>query len=96
MNVKTNTTESKRARNARRAEEMRVEQAVGETTAGLLDDETRKRLRRFGARSGFSFSGPAGGSGGSRGGSPNNRGAIGNAAYSAGGFGSTGSGGQGV
>lgn len=82
MNVKTNTSESKRARNARRAEEMRVEAAVGETTAGLLDDETRKRLRRFGARSGF---GAVGGAAfGARQGGSGAGGAIGRAAIGAG------------
>lgn len=44
------TPEEKAARAARLKEERRADAAFTETTQDLLDDETRKRVRRLGAR----------------------------------------------
>ncbi len=61
------------AKSARDREERRADAAFIENTSGLLDEEQRKRVRRFGRRGGAvrvaSAGGAAGGSGASAGGS---------------------------
>lgn len=73
MKVKT-PKEDPRIKSAREAEERRADAAFIETNAALLDEETRKRIRRVGSRTrgraaatggGTTVTGGAGGSGGS-------------------------------
>jgi len=63
-------------KSAREREERRADASFVENTSGLLDDETRKRIRRFGQRGGAvkapgggaTGGGSGGGAGGSSGG----------------------------
>lgn len=75
--MKTKTPkEDPRIKSAREAEERRADASFIENTGELLDDETRRRIRKFGARGGAvrvvapgvgggGVTGGAGGSGGS-------------------------------
>lgn len=74
MKVKT-PKEDPSIKSARDREERRADAAFIENTSGLLDDETRKRIRRFGKRSGAAravaggVTGASGSTSGSTGGS---------------------------
>lgn len=61
--------EDPRIKSAREAEERRADAAFIENTGELLDDETRRRIRKFGARGGGAVS-VSGGGGGSVGSGP--------------------------
>lgn len=66
MKVKT-PKEDPRAKALRDREQQRADAAYSETTSALLDDETRRRLRRLGGRTprGAGMGMGGGGSGGS-------------------------------
>lgn len=53
---------------AREREERRADAAVIENTSNLLDDETRRKIRKYGKRAGRATTATGGGSGGSGGG----------------------------
>lgn len=62
--------EDPRIKSAREAEERRADASFIENTGELLDDETRRRIRKFGARGGGAVSVSGGGGGGSVGSGP--------------------------
>lgn len=71
MKVKT-PKEDPRIKSARESEERRADAAFIENTGQLLDEETRRRIRKFGSRGGAraaAANGTTGTSGGSGGGS---------------------------
>lgn len=85
MKVKT-PKEDPRIKSAREAEERRADAAFIENTGQLLDDETRRRIRKFGTRG----SGPArviSGGGGSGGGGAPGGGGSGGGGFGGGGYG---------
>ncbi len=100
MKVKT-PKEDPRIKSARESEERRADAAFIENTGQILDEETRKRIRRFGSRGSAAQvvagggGGVGGGGAGSSGGSYDPGGMVGGSGSGSGGA-SRGSGGRSV